>query len=441
MEVEERINAIANSFADVQAYPTDITGIDYRIEDVPDTMVKVVDQRMYGSVLSYHHVNVDANEADNGNCVYQYLIKEYQPKKKSICLETLLEIFKEKDECNGVTTRQLESFCQKYGIPLYALDVELKLRHKYVPDKKSHKFRSLIYVIANHHMYPMVSDTERRSFLAKESAKSSDTCFQSNSHSRVFDNGKDIALNPEWQDIHGMTNTNVIFTSGQSLLSLLVYIFESEGVIYETKGYGGNILSLQYKNGTEIHINHDYDNSRKDCKALQIVFKNQNSIHLVREAFETYRQDDRIHSTFNSQVKEIFFCYNKAVFNHVFYEPEADADLIARDIQKCHTACLTTVNDYDWCCFTIFDEVKDFSGKLQNGFYYVETENFFPLRGNGWYSRGILETLQYRRSRILSSTSSFRRIRSRRITLILSWTEYTTNAKTPKRCSTASLDA
>ena len=40
---------------------------------------------------------------------------------------------------------------------------------------------------------------------------------------------------------------------------------------------------------------------------------------------------------------------------------------------------------YGWPIYNVFDEVVKFDGKLAPGFFYVETCNFFPFRGNGFY--------------------------------------------------------
>ena len=39
------------------------------------------------------------------------------------------------------------------------------------------------------------------------------------------------------------------------------------------------------------------------------------------------------------------------------------------------------------------DEVKpfDISMSIDAGIYFVETDNYFPLRGNGWYSHAMID--------------------------------------------------
>ena len=47
--------------------------------------------------------------------------------------------------------------------------------------------------------------------------------------------------------------------------------------------------------------------------------------------------------------------------------------------------------DYDYCVFTVFDKVAEFKGtNIRPGLYYVESENYMPLRCNGWYYHNMI---------------------------------------------------
>jgi hypothetical protein len=46
---------------------------------------------------------------------------------------------------------------------------------------------------------------------------------------------------------------------------------------------------------------------------------------------------------------------------------------------------------YEFPVFCVMDIPRPFSGKIQCGFYYIETLNCYPLRGNGWYSQPMVE--------------------------------------------------
>ncbi len=40
---------------------------------------------------------------------------------------------------------------------------------------------------------------------------------------------------------------------------------------------------------------------------------------------------------------------------------------------------------FGWPVYSVFDEVKSFVGEIETGFYYIETDFFFPFKGAGWY--------------------------------------------------------
>jgi hypothetical protein len=33
--------------------------------------------------------------------------------------------------------------------------------------------------------------------------------------------------------------------------------------------------------------------------------------------------------------------------------------------------------------YSVFEKVKDFDGDIEAGFYYINTDNFFPIKGSG----------------------------------------------------------
>ncbi len=41
---------------------------------------------------------------------------------------------------------------------------------------------------------------------------------------------------------------------------------------------------------------------------------------------------------------------------------------------------------FGWPIYSVFDEVKSFDGEIETGFYYINTNNFFPFKGAGWYA-------------------------------------------------------
>jgi len=184
-------------------------------------------------------------------------------------------------------------------------------------------------------MYPVVEDTVRKSLFAIEKLK---TCNYINKkvkfNTKQFNNELPVVINPAFTDIQQLQDCNVVYTYLVTLEPLLIHLFKTEQTIYQCNSYNRNIMQIQYN--VNIQINADYQSSLYNCQQLQIPFKNQNNVQLANEAFEIYRQSTRISSSFNKQVKQVFFNHIKSPFCHTFYIPDKQASLQAIDVQKCH---------------------------------------------------------------------------------------------------------
>ena len=48
-------------------------------------------------------------------------------------------------------------------------------------------------------------------------------------------------------------------------------------------------------------------------------------------------------------------------------------------------------SQYEYPVFTVMDEPSLFNNDISKpGLYYLETDKYFPLRGNGWYSQAMV---------------------------------------------------
>ncbi len=45
---------------------------------------------------------------------------------------------------------------------------------------------------------------------------------------------------------------------------------------------------------------------------------------------------------------------------------------------------------FGWPVYNVFDEVNPFDGNIEAGFYYINTDNFFPFKGAGWYDADLV---------------------------------------------------
>ncbi len=77
--------------------------------------------------------------------------------------------------------------------------------------------------------------------------------------------------------------------------------------------------------------------------------------------------------------------YNRHKILNYYYDYLKPQTLFTIDINKCRKNILC-YGEFDCSVFTVFDKVEQFKGtKIKPGLYYVESDNYMPLRGNGWY--------------------------------------------------------
>ena len=108
----------------------------------------------------------------------------------------------------------------------------------------------------------------------------------------------------------------------------------------------------------------------------------------------SFIKEEETMSSFNCQTKEIInSLYAKS---HAFVETLREPDekyyykMYKLDINKCRRNCLYH-SKYEFPVFSVMDEVEEFSGKIEPGLFFVETDNYIPLRGSGWYSQPAVE--------------------------------------------------
>ena len=93
-------------------------------------------------------------------------------------------------------------------------------------------------------------------------------------------------------------------------------------------------------------------------------------------------------SSFNSIQKDIFS--SKLCGSYAFVEPMIeqlpkkikDNTVHHIDINKCRKNLLYYGQD-DYPVFSVMDEPVIYKGQTGAGLYYIETDNYFPIRSNG----------------------------------------------------------
>ena len=99
-----------------------------------------------------------------------------------------------------------------------------------------------------------------------------------------------------------------------------------------------------------------------------------------------YRRVSETESSFNKQVTDII--NSNLAKSYAFVETLNDniynKKVFTMDKNKCRKNELY-YSKYDFPVFTVMDTVEKYDGQHGTGLYYIESENYIPLRGNGWY--------------------------------------------------------
>ncbi len=93
-------------------------------------------------------------------------------------------------------------------------------------------------------------------------------------------------------------------------------------------------------------------------------------------------------STFNNQVQEIMSSNLSSSLASVerLHKTHMEETIYTIDINKCRRNILLN-HKYGYCVFNVMDDVEVFNinSEIIEGLYYIETEKYNPLTGNGWY--------------------------------------------------------
>ena len=135
----------------------------------------------------------------------------------------------------------------------------------------------------------------------------------------------------------------------------------------------------------------DKEKQEQLCKQLGIEFTGQNLTVLGYDLFKKLYPKHK-QTVVNNSVLKLFKDNNKCGFAYTWREPVEGETVITRDINKCYTSILRD-NQYPYPVFNICDDITVYDGKkLMCGYYWVKTDTFFPLTGDGLYcSSKLLE--------------------------------------------------
>ncbi len=324
---------------------------------------------------------------------------------------------------SGVCVNWIQRLCIEFNITHYALDYDNNYILKYVPDNKSsHNYQPICYIHHDNHMHLIID----KSFINKLSYSSTGEdnkvlikMIQDNEKeddSRIID--CDIFENIEVNELDKYKNCVIIY-SEKNIEKLLLEIYEKDKIIYKNYSMDNKIIKIIYKNNVimmtdpNIIIGHCIDSDTREelrythvkelCEKYKIPFRNQSITALIRQLMtiiidqKNKDSDDEYYklpeyaSVYNSKV------YNDIISTNLFksyaFIERLDGSATKHknyyiDCNKCRRNIFIHLKEMNIRIpvFTCMDHPKQYNGEeIKEGSYFIETDAYFPLRGNGWY--------------------------------------------------------
>jgi hypothetical protein len=342
-------------------------------------------------------------DTNTGRCVFDYIIWKYgniDGFKKACNYESLCEIFYDIDEedagndCNellkiGVNTNETKRFCEKFNIPMYAVDEIENTFTQFIPKNANRKAPALIYRLSNTHFYP-INDTNKIKSIVKI------TSMINNVNSDIIENYKPKKEETEANDDIKDKLENVVFVDniGDKLLEML-----NDGKIPDKLKLNDKQLVSFYIGKIKYISNKDINIIKELCANMKIEYNGQGIgtllINIIKEATG---KDKLSKSIFNPNVSKTLDIAVKARARIGIidddYKKYQKSDLMAWDINKCYSACMYDPSE-DWIRLDFNDTWEDYDGELKLGIYYIKTDDTTLFKKSGYYSTCIIKKAIY----------------------------------------------
>jgi hypothetical protein len=359
---------------------------------------------------------------NTGRCVFDWIIHKYGDIKgfKKVCnYESLCNIFYDIDDDEeygededdewiiiynpldllnvGVNTNNIKRFCERFNLPMYAVDENDNTFTQFIPKSPNKLAPSFMYRLSNTHIYP-ITDTNKIKSIVKI------TSMINNMSSDMIETYKPKKEEDGTDDIKDKLE-NVVFVEniGDKLLEMI-----NNNKIPEKLNLKDKQLVSFYIGKIKYISNKDIDIIKELCSNMKIEYKGQGVgtllIDIIKEAIG---KDKLPKSTFNPYVSKTLNVAVKArarigIIDDDYHKPSlvgqsqkghkkyAKSDLMAWDINKCYSACMNNPSE-DWIRLDFNDTWEDYDGGLKLGIYYLKTEDTTLFKKSGYYSTCIIK--------------------------------------------------
>lgn len=409
--------------------------------------VDVFEQPMFGAStvpLSYLHSNILHDEDTTGDCVPRTLFKLYQKynngRDTNITMNDILSILNNKpfdrkqfinplddglddspsDEelkkilTKGYNTNDIIRFCAHYRIRMYALDLTLNAFYSNKSSvERNHNLNSLFYVSTNNHMY-LINDKQQKEAITKTNAsnikmkhceKKSAKLSKTKAKKEILEEDQKYVITdhiPTKAEMAEYKDKTVFINHEQNIVHDFFYEEIRKGRIHDSSisicSHSGSITSFGYCGDNQkclLVYNNDIYQLEHIIKKLNCSLKKSEKPYCIHSANLPYiglEYFERNYGHNLSQLSPSGYDMLERIpentsFNEFWSKPKSTCDIHGYDICKQYTSVL-----YNECkSFPVFlsvDEVLPYDGHhplANDGFYFVKSANYFPLKGDGVY--------------------------------------------------------
>ena len=399
----------------------------YRWKGGKKTPIGIEFMKAWKAQFKYHGFKVDLNDETPFECVPNALVKMYgnrdAGRSKFISgianggidyVKSILDSYHASSDLDygidinkpkGYTPLNILSFCIRFKIPCFGYNYKME---KFITNndkdydiKFNYNLPSFVFYFNDNHIY-LINDKQMRHSLLNNNGNKSDIISLLSKERKIKDKTpKGVIVDLPFNDWLTVSDTKIFITTPR-LVHDTFYKLIIQGDIYNGQvkmNEKEGIIKFQYENKNIIIYNPDYHKVNETITALNTrnsettyTFKNQRIYTLASEYFDN-EFGGLPKSSMNSLGDNLFHSefIRNCQFNGFFREPKTD-NLHACDYNKHYTSNLMGEGlKFGWAVYNVFDEIKPFDGIIEAGCYYIETDNFFPLHGNGAYDADLID--------------------------------------------------
>jgi len=323
-----------------------------------------------------------ASIVDDGNCVPQSLHILY-PK---FSLERIME------EMGGEgpkTCEQVLEWCQQKDITCIGCDDKYNVLVEYY--SKNRNRTPLYFVNKDNHFYLMDKSKGVSIANSRSNARKTETKKEKAKVEYDIVHVDDLEL----IDFKATNKHYVVSSTSKVKNSLYKYINELHSVpSVQFSALNSNTVFIKsYVFGDNCKVS--IDKHHKLINNLNVKLNtNEKSIgDIIKKMFAAAPLPT---SFMNKIVMDIFMNWKQRQHYAHLVTPEAWNDVYGVeqtwDANKQYTGALLNM-PCGWLVFDMFSLPTAYSGGVKDAYYYIETSNTMPCKGNGWYSRIILQWL------------------------------------------------